>query len=347
MIGGRLYRRPLRIRRGEESMLSARLAQVTEEILSGHFNIPIENRQPVLLSEYIKEYEKRKAYKKSLDRDMQRLPVILRILGDRPLHTYRPENFRQLEKELFELGKKGLSSATVNRYFQLLRHLFELAIQDGLLKENPLRSFQYFVEDRESGRSLSEDEIKILVKTLRVVRDGARRRDHVRHILLDLVLFGLHTGMRLSEIINLQHANIDGDLVKIPITETKYRRRGGKPKSKFKLIILSPAALGIIGRQPSSNDGYVFKLRRRDSRVVSEALVSLRPKIGIPDFHFHLLRHTFSTMVAGSTDMATARVLLGHSDYRTTLRYTHPDLEKRRAVVTSLDTRLSKVLPSD
>jgi integrase len=325
-------------------MLSARLAQVTEEILSEQFNIPLENRRPVLLSEYIKEYGKRKAYKKSLDRDLQRLPVILRILGDRPLHTYRPENFRQLEGALFELGKAG---ATVNQYFHLLHHLFELAIQDGLLKENPLRGFQYFVEDRERGRSLSEDEIRTLVKSLRVVRDKARRSGQVHHILLDLVLFGLHTGMRLSEIINLQHANIDGDLVKIPITETKYRRRGGSPQSKLKIIILSPAALGIIRRQPKTSDGYVFKLSRRDSWVVSTAIKNLRPKLGVPDFHFHLLRHTFSTMAAGSTDMATARVLLGHSDYRTTLRYTHPDLEKRRAVVTILDTHISKLIPSD
>jgi integrase len=328
-------------------MLSARISQVTEEILAEHFNIPLENRRPVLLSEYIKEYEKRKAYKKSIDRDLQRLPVILKILGDRPLHTYKPENFRQLEKALFGLGKKGLSSATVNRYFQLLRHLFELAIQDGLIKENPLRRFQYFVEDRERGRSLSEDEIKALVKSLRVVKDGARRCDHVQHILLDLVLFGLHTGMRLSEIINLQHDNIEGDLVKIPITETKYRRRGGSPQSKLKLVILSPTALRIIRRQPKSNDGYVFKLSRRDPRVVSKAIITLRPRLGVPDFHFHLLRHTFSTMAAESTDVATARALLGHSDYRTTLRYTHPELERRRGVVTKLDTRFSKILPSD
>src|SRR4030042_587163 len=89
MIDGRLYRRPVKLRRGQESLLSARLAQVEDEIISEHFNVPLETRRPVLLSDYIKEYEKRKAYKKSIDRDKQRLPVILKILGDRPLHTYK------------------------------------------------------------------------------------------------------------------------------------------------------------------------------------------------------------------------------------------------------------------
>ncbi|MGN1005088.1 MAG: tyrosine-type recombinase/integrase [Aristaeellaceae bacterium] len=57
--------------------------------------------------------------------------------------------------------------------------------------------------------------------------------------------------------------------------------------------------------------------------------------MGIPDVHFHTLRHSFAMrLLELGTDVKTVSVLLGHSSVRTTLDfYAHSlNSQQRRAV---------------
>ncbi len=78
-------------------------------------------------------------------------------------------------------------------------------------------------------------------------------------------------------------------------------------------------------------------MARRDPRVISKAIYELRPLLGVPDFHYHLLRHTFATLVSGLADLASTKEMLGH----------HPGLEKSRELGTKITTQIFSGLLTD
>lgn len=329
------YRIPLKLHKGQESMLSARIKQMDDKITADHYGLPIPD-QTTKLSEYVKAYLKRKAHKKSLDRDEQRLDYIQDVWPDLPLAQYRRTHMDDLERQL---KRDGLKPATVNRYMELVRHLFNCAIEDGLISKNPLAHYEPYVEDG-TRRALTDDEIKAVFSALEPIKAN-KRFGAIRFIIRDLVLFALATGMRLSEILNLRRDRIHDDTIALPISATKSRRRGAPSKQRYKVIVLNEIALGVVGRQPETEDGYVFALSRRHPNIMFYIAKAIREKSGVHDFTFHTLRHTASTLISSQSSLATARTVLGHADIKTTLRYTHPGIEEQRASVSKLGTHIS------
>ena len=147
--------------------------------------------------------------------------------------------------------------------------------------------------------------------------------------------------MRLSEILNLRRDQIHDDTIALPMSATKSRRRGIASKQRYKIIVLNDIARGIIGRQPESEDGYIFGLSRRHPNIMFYISKAIREKSGVRDFTFHALRHTASTLISSQSSLAVARIVLGHADIKTTLRYTHPGIEEQRASVSKLGTHIS------
>lgn len=75
-------------------------------------------------------------------------------------------------------------------------------------------------------------------------------------------------------------------------------------------------------------------------RSVSDMCITLRRKIeGIGDFHFHRLRHTYSTkLISNGAPPKDVQELLGHSDLNTTMNiYTHGSRESKRSAVMLLE----------
>lgn len=337
MIDGRRYYRSLGLKKGQESMLSARMKQVDDEITALAYGLPAPGRATTL-AEYLPAYLGHKAHKKSLDRDRQRLLAISATLPDIPMRQFRAAHFEALERTLQD---DGLRLTTVNRYLELLRHLFNLAIRDGILTANPLAYWEPYVEDG-MRRALSDEEVGAVLSALDSIGKD-RRFKSIRLVARDLVIFALATGMRLSEILNLRRVNMNGDLVTLPISATKSRRRGVS-KQKTKVVILNSIALEIITRQPITDDGFVFALRHRHPNAIFYVAQKVRELSGVKDFTFHALRHTASTIVSAQSGLATARIVLGHADIKTTLRYTHPGLGEQRASVAKLGDHLSGIL---
>lgn len=75
-IEGKVYYQALKIKKGQEKLLSARLEQVEEEITARHFGLPYEKCESTPLSDFIQRYLEIKKGKKSWDRDSHHQPLL-------------------------------------------------------------------------------------------------------------------------------------------------------------------------------------------------------------------------------------------------------------------------------
>jgi integrase len=150
--------------------------------------------------------------------------------------------------------------------------------------------------------------------------------------------------MRLSEILNLRKSYIREDIIFYPISETKSKRRVNSQNSKVKAICLNSIAQSII-QKIKSHDDYVFPIKRRHPSVIRKTIYKIRKLTDIKDFNFHQIRHTTSTLVSSRESLATAKTILGDSDIKTTLKYTHPGIEEQRKGVAKIEQVYSELMP--
>jgi len=339
MIDGRTYYRSLKIHKGQEPLLSGRIKQVDDEMTAAHFGLPAPTRGSIRFSQYAASYIEQKRHNKSAYQLRHRLGIIGDLWADLPLGQYGSAHVRELEAALFE---RKLKPATVNRYMELLRNLWNCAIEDGAATVNPIRSYQSFAEDG-TRRALSDDEIGRILEVAGRMKE--KPLNSVQAVFLDMALLSLATGIRLGLIVNLRQDYVQGDMLVVPITQTKSKRRGAGMGhgEKAKVIVLSPLAQEIIGRQ-APKDEYVFPMRWRDSNAIGLTVKLIRKEANVPDFTFHQFRHTASTFVGEHSSLAVAKAILGHADLKTTLRYTHPGLAEQRTSVAKLGTHLEDIV---
>lgn len=80
-------------------------------------------------------------------------------------------------------------------------------------------------------------------------------------------------------------------------------------------------------RLKSGNGDYVFVDARGDNiKTVRTAFEAACRRAGLGGLRFHDLRHTAATrMVELGANIVAISKILGHSDIKTTMRYTHPE----------------------
>jgi integrase len=340
MIQKKLYYRSLNLRKGQEALLSQRLKQVEEEIIARHFGIEYKTFNSISFEQYIDKYVNQKQGKGSLDRDIERLKIISNFFGTVELNEISKRDIQNLEKHLFSLGRKA---STVNRYFELLRHFFNLAIEDKYLTDNPVSCYIPYAE-YPTRIGLYKDDLKVILSAAWKIQGDPH--SPYQKIIYNLILLALNTGMRFGEIINLKESYIRDRQIFFPISQTKHKRRQLVSHPAFKVIPLNYIAMKII-EDSKSKDDFIFPMPRRDTHAFVSTIARIRKLSGIGGFCFHQLRHTASTLVTSVTDLGTAKELLGHSDLKTTLKYTHPGEAQKADAVAKLGTYFESLLPKE
>ena len=215
---------------------------------------------------------------------------------------------------------------TVNFEIKVLRAIFNLGIEYGLIDANPTKRVRFLKErTSKAPRFFTEKECALFL-------------DNCGEKLYPVFFTFLHTGLRRDELRFLEWKDIDFERKVIKI---RYKD-DWHPKTDEREVPMNPHLCGLL--QGMDNDvgrrGYVFrdngkiwptnKLRRR--------LMSITKKCGMPDVtKLHTLRHTFAShLVMKGVDLPSVQKLMGHSDIQTTMIYSHLSKEHLAVAVDKL-----------
>jgi integrase len=207
---------------------------------------------------------------------------------------------RVLEYRIARL--KSVSPSTVNREVSLLRHMFNVAIDQGLVAVNPARGgpgMKAFKEHRRM-RFLEMGEVETLLTAIqaRIVKNSsdklkASARKYWEYLHAATVM-ALHTGMRKGEILGLKWDDINWEKRLVLLTHTKNGEARRIPIDSILLDELSEH------RSRVKNNELVFPSFDRNGKVVPLADVKgsfgrVLKDAAITNFRFHDLRHTFAS----------------------------------------------------
>ena len=168
--------------------------------------------------------------------------------------------------------------------------------------------------------------------------EEARLLDACPSWLRELVVFALHSGMRLGEILSLTWTGVDLFRRTVTVFESKNGERRTVPLNQTLMALLTEKA-----KVRHMKTALVFPSRagtRLDPNHLRRALRPAMAKAGIVNCHFHDLRHTFATrLVQSGVDLYKVQRLLGHKSPMMTQRYAHHYPESLRDGVEILDRR--------
>lgn len=168
------------------------------------------------------------------------------------------------------------SKSTVNRYLALIRSILIRARDEWEWIEKAPK-IRLFKENNIRERSLTIEQAKVLLNEL-----PAHQRS--------TVLFALTTGLRLSNVVKLEWAQVNLDLKHAWI-------KGKDSKNRRPIAIpLNDVAIEVLKQQLGKHSERVFTYQGKPfSAANTKAWKNALQRSGIEDFRWHDLRHTWAT----------------------------------------------------
>ncbi|MBK6748187.1 site-specific integrase [Ottowia sp.] len=208
-----------------------------------------------------------------------------------------------LDALIAQWQREGTSNATINRRLAALSKMLTFALGRGYITAKP--KFDRLREKEGRIRFFSQEEEKNMLAWF----DYCDNQD-----MKDLVILGLDTGFRKSELLNIEGRDRSGNML------TTWKTKNGKPRS----VPLTKRAQEVLSRRIETHkEGLLFPGMTHDS--VRHHWDSMREQLGFADddqYVFHVLRHTFvSRLVQRGVPLKVCSELAGHLTIITTMRY--------------------------
>ncbi len=239
-------------------------------------DFPLRQRRAVSFREIVRDFlEYSRANKITARRDEQRMRYWLDAFGDRAAEAIIPQDIERHKEALAQ----GHAPATPNRFLEVLKTCYSLAVKNGKVEKNPVKAVRLFKENNARVRYLTETEEAKLMAAL---------PSHYR----PLVILALHTGLRRGELLALQWPDIDfraGRMI------TVNMRKNGESKH-VPLNSITYETLLAIKRDRKVLAPYVFTTDKGQRFYWLDKVFKRAVKqAGIDDFRFYDLRHTLSS----------------------------------------------------
>lgn len=213
-------------------------------------------------------------------------------------------------------ARPDLSGKTINNYVAVLREALEMAVSDGLIKDNPVAKIPPARHQKPPPDPLSRDEAIQVVAEI-----GNKYPEQVGNF----AEFWMWTGMRTSEIFGLRWEHVDLNKGAVLVAEAVVRgiRKDNTKTNTARTVKLNSVALAALKRQKQHTylmGDYVFHDPRYNSPWVNERAfrrsywTPTLKRLGIRYRRPYTMRHTYATimLMAGMNHSFCAKQL-GHS----------------------------------
>jgi integrase len=247
-------------------------------------------------------YVNETTHKATHDIDKGHLRWLDTFLRDRILSEV---NRDLLEKVIAAKLKTGVKPATVNRVLEVVRAILRKAVNEWEWIDR-VPSFRFLREPTRRVRFLTRDEAERLLAAL---------PSH----LAAMTRFSLETGLRRANVTGLEWSQVD--LVRrcawIHPDQAKARKAIAVP--------LTAAAVVLIREQIGKHETHVFSFRgKRITQVNTTTWRKALKRVGIEDFRWHDLRHTWASWhVQSGTPLHALQELGGWETADMVRRYAH------------------------
>ncbi|MFN0118179.1 MAG: tyrosine-type recombinase/integrase [Elusimicrobiota bacterium] len=283
---------------------------------SGGF-LPLQKNDRTPFDKYAEEYYRIFASVNMVNpkiNEFYRIKEFKKYFSGKPLCYIKQRDIEEWKAMMIGQGKK---KSTINRSLTSLRSLFNQAVKDGKIRENPTSQIKKLREDNQRIRYLTEQEIHQLL-------EGATPR------LQDFIILGVNTGLRKQNLIDLSWNDVDTIAGVIHVLKTKSGKAYEVPMNEtvFRLI------QRLAELQKCSSVLDTINLKREWETAVKAA--------ALKDVNIHTLRHTYAShMTMKGVDIFTLSKLMGHADIKMTQRYSHlaPNFKKIAANMINLTTK--------
>ncbi len=207
---------------------------------------------------------------------------------------------------------KDFSKTYVVQILTVLKGVLDLAYKKKLIAKNEfdMCEMYYKKKNTEMHKAFTKDEIKILW-------------EHSNDPIIRMVIIGIYTGFRPSELIEIRTENVH--------IEESYIQEGIKTNAGKNRLVPIHDKIKLLLNDVINDSPYLFYHTKGSHLSYSAYLRSFNKalnKIGITDHKPHDVRHTCSTLLAeANVPLLHRQKILGHSSRNVTDDvYVHLDL---------------------
>ncbi|BBE50951.1 Tyrosine recombinase XerC [Ferriphaselus amnicola] len=212
---------------------------------------------------------------------------------------------REMISRIGEIKAKQSSPATANRILALIRSIIRRAALEWEWIEKVPR-IRLYKEAKRRVRWLTPEQVKTLLVEL---------PPHQQ----DMVLFALSTGLRQSNVVQLEWSQVDMNRRVAWIHPDQAKAR------KAILVPLNSVAMGVLTRQVGKHPERVFTYHGKPvAWANTKAWTGALKRAGIENFRWHDLRHTWASWLAQQgTPLNVLQELGGWESESMVRRYAH------------------------
>jgi len=234
---------------------------------------------------------------------------------------------------LGELSERGLAKSSIARKVAAIRSFFKYCFKRGLVEQNPAHLLIVPKKDKPLPKTANLEDLNRMMD----LAEGNSAESAQHRAILE-VFYG--TGIRLSELVNLDEEDINFKLNQIKVLGKGAKQRIvplGEPAYKALQKHLETKSQ-LYGKRTGPDARKAVFLAAGGQRIYPRAVQRivedyLERASEVTQKSPHVLRHSFAThLLDRGADIRVIKELLGHANLAATQVYTHTSVERLKNV---------------